>query len=430
MDYRNRNWINTRSNKKMNILYITNSWSFSPTHASAVTTYEIIKRLVKKRHKVTVLVPSTENARNIKHASIEPILLKNVKVVTSGPFSFNFNEENLISGGLTCTIWHLPLILKALALKRKTNYQAVISMYHPTHLATFSGFIISRILKVPLIVKVHDLIPDITDPNIFRRIYKKSLFKLCSKFLKKGSLILVPSSEWVNLLEKVYGMSKDKIVLLPNGVDAIKFNVNVDCDYLRRTLGLENKKVILFIGKFFRVRGLECLIKAMPNIVEKEPNARLILLGEGSEKRKIIDLSRHLKIGDFVMLMSEVEHDAVPAYISLADVAIGPLTGFSISMGTMPIKVIEYMACGKPIVGCFNGAAKDLIIDGYNGLLISPEDVDQLSSAIIRLLLDDNLAKRLGMNARKHVEAFFDWNVITEKLEKTLEAVARKHMQG
>jgi len=149
------------------------------------------------------------------------------------------------------------------------------------------------------------------------------------------------------------------------------------------------------------------------------------LLGEGSEKRKLVDLSRHLKIAKSVVFMSEVGHNDMPAYISLADVAIGPLTAFRISMGTMPIKVIEYMACGKPVVGCFDGAAEDLIIDGYNGILITPENADELSSAVLRLLSDGDLAKKLGMNARKHVETFFDWNVITEKLEGILTAFAR-----
>lgn len=430
MDYRNSDWISSGSNKPMNILYVTNSWSFSPTHASAVTTYEIVKGLVKKGHGVTVLAPSIENAGSIKLGSIDPILLKNVNVVTSGPVALNYNEENLISNGLACTVLHFASILKVLTLRRKVDYHVVISMYHPTHLATFSGYVIARILRVPLIVKVHDMIPDVTDPNVFRRIYKKSLFKLCSKFLQKGGLILVPSIEWVNLVAKAYGMSKDKVILLPNGVDAMKFNIDVDCDNLRKTLGLENTKVILFVGRFSRVRGLEYLIRAMPNIVAKEPNARLILLGEGSEKRKLAVLSRRLKIGKFVMFMSEVEHNAMPAYISLAAVAIGPLTAFPISMGTMPIKVIEYMACGKPVVGCFNGAAKDLILDGYNGLLITPESADELSSAVLRLLSDGDLAKKLGMNARKHVEAFFDWNVITEKLEQILATFARKCVQS
>ena len=414
----------------MNVLYVSNTWSFAPTHASAVTTYEIVKRLVEKGHKVTVLVPSIENKRNIKSGSIDSTLLRNVEVVTSGPVSLPHSEANLILRGLACTVWHLASILKALTFKDKTDFHLVISMYHPTHLATFSGYVIARIFKVPLTVKVHDMMPDLSDPNLFRRIYKKSLFKTCSKFLKKGCLLLVPSNEWVNLARTAYNMSSDKVALLPNGVDAIKFKTDVDSESLRKKLGLENKKVILFVGRFSRVRGLEYLMRAMPSIVAKAPNIRLILLGEGAEKRKLIELSKRLKIGESVMFMSAVEHGAMPEYISLADVTIGPLTAFSISVGTMPIKVIEYMACGKPVVGCFRGAAKDLIIDGYNGLLITPESVDELSSAVLRLLSDSDLAKELGMNARRHVEAFFDWDVIAEKLDGMLAMVMTKYMQS
>jgi len=125
-------------------------------------------------------------------------------------------------------------------------------------------------------------------------------------------------------------------------------------------------------------------------------------------------------LDDYVLFKSSVSHDFMPAYTCLADVAIGPLVALPITAGTLPIKVIEYMACGKPVVACYDGASKDLIVDGYNGVLIHSGDVKELSSALIELLKDAEFARSLGVNARMHVEKYHDWNVITGELDRLL----------
>lgn len=400
------------------MLYISNCFSFSPTHAAAVTTYEIVKGLAKKGHEVTVFVPSVEGGKRAGDFAFKSGELRNVKIVTSVPASLSLTQEGLLSYGLLCSVFFAPLFAKA--LKNKMNYDAIISMFHPTHFATFCAYLISRILKLPFLVKVHDLLLDADDPNFWRRAYKEAVFKLYLGSLKNGGFILVQSSEWMHLLRKVYRVSKKRIVLFPNGVDAVKFNSNVECSNLRVALGLENKKIVLFAGAILRIRGLDCLIKAMPQVLREEPDARLLIIGEGSERPKLFELAKRLGVDKFILFIDEAAHDLMPSYICLAEVTIGPLTALPTTIGTFPIKVLEYMACGKPVVACHNGASKDLIINGCNGLLIGSGKVEELSAAIIRLFKDAELAKNLGMNARKHIESFYDWNILIDRLDQIL----------
>jgi len=409
----------------MNVLYVSNSWSFSPTHASAVTTYEIVKRLARKGHKVTVLVPATENRNLLRKGSVESVMSENVKVVSlSISFSANPEKESLIFYGLSCTLLFVPLFLKA--LKRGKEYDAVISMFHPSHLATFFAYLIARVLKVPLLVKVHDLLVDATDPSFLRRSYKKAMFRFYLAFLKKGDFFLVPSVEWVQLLARVYKVNERRIVLFRNGADAAKFNPHVDCASLRSALNLKKEeKVVLYSGQISRIRGLDYLVQAMVDVVKEERDVRLLIVGEGGEKPELVSLVRRMGLDDYVLFKSSVSHDFMPEYTCLADVAIGPLVALPITVGTLPIKVIEYMACGKPVVACYDGASKDLVMDRYNGILIHSGDVKELSSALIELLKDADFARSLGVNARKHVERYHDWNVITEELDRLLV----KHMR-
>jgi len=407
----------------MNVLYVTQHFSFSPTHAAAVTTYEIIKRLAEKGHKATMLAPYIEGHQPTSQVSVVPAFSKNVKVIVSTRAPLDEAQENLLLYGLICSFGYVPLILKA--LRKRTNYDVIISMYHPSHLATPAAYIISRLLKIPFIVKVHDLLPDVTDPNVWKRIYKKVIFKINSVFFKKANLLLVPSTEWIDLAMKVYGVSKNKLVLFPNGVDTTKFNPNIECSSLGKALGLEKRKTLVFVGKILRERGLECLIKALPNIVKKEPDLRLLIIGGGPGKTELFNLSKRFGVDEFLIFVNEVDHDSIPKYISLADIAIGPLAMLPITVGTFPIKVLEYMACGKPVVACFGGFSRDLVSKDHDCLLVHPEDVDELSSAILKLLREEDFAETLGVNARKHIERFYDWDVIINTLEEVLNNISR-----
>lgn len=406
----------------MNILYVSQVYSAKPTHAAVVTTYEIVKRLAERGHKVTILVPNFDHDRRIRSATNKLTVYNNVDIVAFTSLPDNILQKNLLSYGLACTAWYAPLLVKAL---RRTNLDVIISMYHPSHLATLSSYVLSKFLKLPLIVKVHDLLPDLTDPNFLRRTHKKTIFKLNLAFLRKSDFVLVQSTEWLDLATRVYGVNAKKIILFPTGVDVNKFNPEIASSDIRKTLGLEDKRILLFTGQISRDRGLDRLIAAMPKIVKEEPDVRFIVIGKGPEKSRLFDLSKHLNVDKFILFLGEVSHESIPEYVSLADVAIGPLTVLPITVGTIPKKVLEYLACGKPVVACHGGVSKDLVIDGYNGVLVDPLNVDELSLAIIRLLKDRKLAKRLGENARRHVESSYDWSAI-ETLNKVLENVCSK----
>lgn len=406
----------------MNILYVSQVYSSNPTHAAAVTTDEIVKRLAEKGHKVTILVPNFDHKGCAGSATNKLALYNNIDIVAFTSLSDNVLQENLLSYGLACTAWYAPLIVKAL---KRRNFDVVISMYHPSHLATLSAYALSNFLKLPLVVKVHDLLPDLTDPSFLRRIHKKAIFRLNLAFLRKSDFVLVQSTEWLNLATRVYGINVKKIILFPTGVDVNKFNPEIANNDIRRTLGLEDKKVLLFTGQISRDRGLDRLIAAMPKIVKEEPDVRFVVIGKGPEKSRLLDLSRRLEVDKFTLFLDEVSHEIVPKYVSLADVAIGPLAALAITLGTIPKKVLEYLACGKPVVACHGGVSRDLVIDGYNGILVDPLNIDELSLAIISLLKDGELTKRLGENARRHVESLYNWNAI-ERLDELLRNVCSK----
>jgi len=408
----------------MNILYISNGFSFTPTHASVVTTREIVKRLSDKGHQLTVLVPNMDPQK----ANMQSEKPNEIEVLALTHFSFEVVQRNLLLNLLTNTLWYVFLSMLALKMVKRKTFDIVISMYHPTHMATFCAYFLSRVLDLRLIIKEHDLIPWLTDPNRKKRVYKKLMTVLNILVVKRGNVVLVQSNERKRLVERFYGVREEKLILFANGVDVNKFRPGNNGSSVRTMLELENDKILLYSGTITKIRGLDNVIQALPIVIREHPRIKVLMVGDGPEKQNLIDLATRLKVRGFIKFVESVDHELVPKFVSLADITIGSLKSSYENSISFPIKILEYMACGKPVLACYKGASSDLVINGYNGILVHEGNTPELALTILRLIRDENLTKELGDNARTHVEKFHDWNALVTKLDGVIkEQVAFMH---
>lgn len=407
----------------MKVLYVTQYFSSNPLHASAVTTYEIVTRLAQRGHKVSVISACSPGNARIYEGNAKSCQC--IKVLPIPEFSPQWYDG--FTTFFTHTLTHVPMTLGGLSLYQShEKFDIIISMFHPTHLATVSARLLSMILKVPLATKIHDFVIETLEPNMLKRAYHVLLGKINYQALKGSDAILVLSPELMDIVRKEGGIDEKKLVVFPNGVDTSFFKPGIQCDELRKKLGLEGKKIILFLG-VQAGRHPELLIKGLPNIAHRIKNFKLLFVGDGPEKYRLSlsSLAKSLGVGDFVEYAGSVKHSRVPEYISLADVTIGPLslTYDPAVSGSFPLKVLEYMACGKPVVACRGAVSESLIMDGYNGVLCEPGDVHGLSSAIVKVLEDQSFSEFIGRNARKHMEKMASWDVLIPRLEKLLASV-------
>ena len=136
-------------------------------------------------------------------------------------------------------------------------------------------------------------------------------------------------------------------------------------------------------------------------------------------------LSEQLGMKKYVKFVHSVVHGEIPKYICMSDVTIGPLVSTIDTFGSVPRKVLEYMACAKPVIACQGGVSEDLIIDSYNGFLIHLGNVEELASTVLNATSGSEFVKEVRLNARRHVEKFYDWDRIINVLEKVLHASLR-----
>ncbi len=259
-----------------------------------------------------------------------------------------------------------------------------------------------------------------------RRFLQEAFTILRQRYLwHRADLLVAVSGAVRRELIELYGIRPDKIVVVHNGIDPHVFKRRADANPLRRKLGLENRKVILFVGHFGPNKGLSVLIEAMSSILHKVPEASLVCVG-GTPKwlgthaywEYLQHSIRSKGLESSIRLLAEVHHHDLPAYYSMADVFVLP--SFYEAMGKV---VLEAMACETPVVASRTGGIPEIVKDGTNGILVEPGDAPGLAESIVRLIQDEDLAHRMGLEAGKMVRSSYTWEHAARKLLKAYEKV-------
>lgn len=223
------------------------------------------------------------------------------------------------------------------------------------------------------------------------------------------------------------GAVADKIQVIPNGVDASLFTPRPRDTVLLSHLGISGKRVVGFVGTFQFFAPLSCFLRVMESVCERVPDAVFLFVGSGEPVAAIQDEAGRRGIGDRLCFVGPVEHLEVPGYLSIMDVAVCPYRGDYLFYGSA-LKPLEYMAAGKALVAPALGQIKELVHDGFNGILHAWDDHQAMSDAVVRLLEDSEMRAWLGANARKTIEQGWTWDIQTQRMERVFQAaLSRKY---
>jgi glycosyltransferase involved in cell wall biosynthesis len=224
----------------------------------------------------------------------------------------------------------------------------------------------------------------------------------------KSKYILTCSDEDKDTLTKLYNVSPDKFIVAPNGVDCneIAFVSREERRALKGKLGLENELLAIFIGSWHPPNIEAC--KYIIDTAENVPQVKFLIVGSvcGAIKDK--------KIPSNVGLMGVVSDEAKNLILSVADIALNPITSGS---GTN-LKMFDYMAAGLPVITTEFGA-RGIDRDGLKSLIIC--DIDKMSDALHKIISSDmDIYYKETKNARYMVENKYDWRIIAEKILKEI----------
>lgn len=245
------------------------------------------------------------------------------------------------------------------------------NIYHAVYPSLLQPLIIAQ--KRPLVVTVHDTFGEYG--NIFRLKHKiiKYYFKRCDK-------IITIAKFWKDDLIYNSGVNEDKIVVILNGVDNRRFKP-------MKTPEEKSEQIVLYIGGLERAKGLGVLLRAFRIVISRVNKVKLLIGGKGPHEQYFKDLVSKLNIGRFVKFLGFVPEEELPLYYSLADVFVYPTF---LGLGLM---TLEAMACGTPVISTNTCDIPEYLADA--AILVQPGSIKELADAIISVLTDGNLRKKL-----------------------------------
>lgn len=214
-----------------------------------------------------------------------------------------------------------------------------------------------------------------------------------------------------------YGVNEESVHVISNGVDIEKFQPTRKCPN-RNQLGIpKNNKVIIFVGNLVKWQGVDYLLQAIPSIRQEIDNLSVIIVGDGPMKSELERLSTNLEIGDIVKFEGSVPHQQVPTYINSADLCVVYLIPLAASHS--PLKLFEYMACGKPVVAS-RVSGFEFLEEIDAGILVPPKQPEALASEISALLSDDKRLSSLGAKGVNYVRENHTWEGVAEQVAEVI----------
>ncbi len=249
--------------------------------------------------------------------------------------------------------------------------------------------------------------------------------------LKTADCIICVTKAGKKHLIEQWKVPGDKILVFPNAVDVDKFKPSIASrERKRASLGLGNQPLIIFVGNFFQWHDVDTLLEGFRWARQSCPEARLVLVGDGERRAQMMERASELDLEGAARFTGIVSHTEVPGYIAAADIAVVPYPPMKQEMWLSPLKLFEYMACGKAIVASATGQIKEVIRPGENGLLVSPGEANDLGGALVKLIENPELRISLGAQARQDAVAQFSWDHYLSRLERVFAAVMKREPVG
>ncbi|MEM4312048.1 MAG: glycosyltransferase family 4 protein [Nitrososphaerales archaeon] len=299
------------------------------------------------------------------------------------------------------------------------------------------GYIINKYGK-PNIIHAHDWLTAIAGINLKHLLRVPLVFTFHSTESKRAMGIkseesrMIYSIEWWASFEAtrvitvshsmkdeiiyLYNVPPEKVKVIPNGINLSKFNFSLDRSAVRKYFGLsDNEIVLLAVGRLTWQKGFDNLIKAMPLILQRFYNTKLIIVGEGHLRRDLKTLAYQLGVGDKVRFYGFLNDDDLLKMYKVTDILTIPS-----NYEPFGIVALEGMASGLPIIVSGVDGLKEIVQNDINGVVVYPNDPNNLANAIIKVISDREYYNWLVKNAHERVKKF-SWESLCNELLKAYE---------
>ncbi|MCS7248961.1 MAG: glycosyltransferase [Anaerolineales bacterium] len=397
----------------MRILLITSTYPRFRGDGAGSFIHSISEKLLDRGHELYVIAPDNHQSQSQWQ---NKVCVDRIRYIWPKKLARLGHGESLRSD--TYLKWYSYILVSLFSLfalvRIVTNpvYRRVDVIYaHWLLPGGLIGALISRLLKIPLVIHLHgsDIFVSerykIFRPLVMYTIHSVSKIIACSK----------------DLADRVKNLGAKDVQVIPYGVDVDLFLP--DRNTLKKgASGIAEPKYVTAIGRLVNKKGFNYLIMAAEEIVKVYPQCKIQIVGDGDQRDELVKLSDSLKLRENVVFLGNIPWSKIPDVMNKTDVFVLPsIIDDRGNVDGLPVVLLEAMSSGCAVVASKIGGVPDVIVDRVNGILVEPRNYRQLAEAIISLLLDDEYRNKLGRSAREEVEANYTWDVIVKRIEMVLE---------
>lgn len=386
----------------MNILYVALKESLPGSHGGAVHVTEVAQQLARRGDAITVVVQ--QKAGQAAREKMDGFDL--IRVPTRSNF----------------LLWQLESEMRELIAEIKPD--AVMERYY-----NFSGAAlrVAHRANIPTLLEVN---APMLDPRGSKKYVADKLMlgwmtRMAREQAAFAKRIVTPLAATVPFLEL-----RDKVREIPWGANVELFDRarlgEKEIGDWRLEINPSGKHVVAFLGSFRSWHGVREFVKVAEKILETREDILFLMVGAGELLEETREKVKRANLQEKIILTGAVDYARVPYYLAVSDVGVAPFNTqvhppLRVGFYWSPLKVHEYMAMGLPVVTIDVAGLNNIVREGQEGLLYPENDLEKMRAAILKLVDDAVLAKRLGDAGRARVVEHFSWQKHAELLEGVLE---------
>lgn len=410
----------------MKILYV--SQYFPPEMgAPAARAAELSRHWARMGHEVTVLTGFPNHPTGVVPKEWRPRLRR-----------LHFTETILGVRVVRTWLWPLP---NRKAHERIRNYASfclsaavsglalskpdVIIATSPQLLCALAGWWLAFWKRVPFVFEVRDLWPEslaAVGAGSEGSLLHRTLGAIAGFLYRRADRIVVVSPAFKDHLMRYWNVPSPKISVVENGVETDLFRADPAAAEVRKQLNLEGRFLICYIGTMGNAHGLETLVAAAEELRTALPGAIFLLIGEGAEKQRIVDLASMRGLIN-IQFLGQQTREQIPAYISAADLCLVMLKKTELFKTVIPTKLLEYMACERPVIVAVDGQARKIVEEAGAGVFVEPENSRALVKAIFDLAKDPERRRQMGSSGRQYIIDKFSREKTSQRYIAVLEGL-------
>ena len=205
----------------------------------------------------------------------------------------------------------------------------------------------------------------------------------------------------------------NNMVKIAPGIDTDHFSPQPSAASLREQLGLSDKKVIVSVGRLVHRKGQDTLVESLPKILSAIPDTHLLFIGEGPHREYLVKRATELGVLDAITFIGRIQYADLPRYICVGDIFAMPsrsrLAGLEVE--GLGIVYLEASACGLAVIGGKSGGAPDAVLEGETGYAVDGTSAAEVADAVIKLLLNPDLARAMGARGREWIIDEWRWDL-------------------